>query len=56
MCEVEGIKNESLVNTAQPVRIIWNDPDVPDENTGHHYTFKPDPTIDRVHPNINIAR
>ena len=45
-----------LVNTEQQVNVSWEDPAVPDQITQQVFTYKPDPVIEDIHPNVTIPR
>ena len=56
ICQVQPLPNGTEVNTAQRIKISWADTDVQHLITDSTFTYKPDPKIKGIHPNIAIAR
>ena len=56
VCRVEPKLEDVSVDTEQSVILKWDDPDLDDLDTGFSFTYKPDPTIQDIHPNITIPR
>ena len=56
ICQIQEKPEGSSVNIQQPVTISWEDPAVPDQDTGWNFTYKPDPILDAIHPNVTVPR
>ena len=56
VCQVEPKPQDVSVDTEQPVILKWNDPDLDNLDTGFSFTYKTDPDIQDIHPNVTIPR
>lgn len=55
-CETQPKANVTEINDPQPIWISWMDLDVPAQNTGFSFAYKPNPVINDIMPNITILR
>ena len=56
VCHLQSKPPGESVDTKLPVIISWEDPTVPDQDSGQFFIYKPDPAIADIHPNITIRR
>ena len=45
-----------MLNLPQTVTTSWKSDVIDDLNTDLKFTYKPDPTIETIHPNITVTR
>ena len=56
ICLTEPLPDLSMLNVPQIVTISWTSDGMDDFKTDLAFTYKPDPVIDNIHPNITIVR
>ena len=56
ICQVQSKPELVSLNIQQAVTMSWDDADIPEQETGQFFTYKPDPIINDVHPHVTIHR
>ena len=56
VCVTQPLADEFPLNTKQPVKIVWVEANMTDEKTRFTFTYKPDPRINSIHPDVTIPR
>ena len=56
VCVTQSPGDEFPLNTEQPVKMIWLEVNMPDEMTRFTFTYKPDPRVESIHPDVTIPR
>ena len=56
VCQVEPKPEDVPVEKEQSVTLKWDDPDAEDLDTGFSFTYKPDPDVNNINPNVTIPR
>ena len=54
-CQIEPLTDDSMVDKPQTVTISWENEDIADAVTEFMFTYKPDPDILSIYPNITIV-
>ena len=52
----QPLSDEFPLDTDQPVKIVWLEANMPDEVTRFTFTYKPDPQVKSIHPDVTIPR
>ena len=48
--------NSSVVDKAQIVNVSWMNADIEDEITEYTFTYKPNPAISSIYPNVTVVK
>ena len=56
VCVMQPLAHEFPLGTDQKVKIVFLDANMPDEETGFTFTYKPDPLVKSIHPEVTILR
>ena len=48
--------NSSVVDKPQRVNISWENEDIEDRITEYTFTYKPDPAISNIYPNVTVVK
>ena len=56
ICPTEPLLDLNMLNVPQTVTISWTSDGMDDLETDLAFTYKPDPVIEEIHPNITIVR
>ena len=56
VCVTQLLAHEFPLDTDQQVGIVFLDANLPDEDTGFTFTYKPDPLVKSIHPEVTILR
>ena len=52
----QPLADEFPLDSEQPVKIVWLEANITDKVTGFTFTYKPDPRINGIHPDVTIPR
>ena len=52
----QPLADEFPLDTEQPVKIVWMEANMPEEVTRFSFTYKPDPLVKSIHPDVTIPR
>ena len=56
VCVTQPLLDEFPLDTEQPVKIAWLEANMPDEVIRFTFTYKPDPQVNSIHPDVTILR
>ena len=56
MCLTVPLDDVQLINMPQTINISWRLDIIDDLKTDLKFTYKPDPVIEAIHPNITVVR
>ena len=56
VCVTQSLAGEFPLNTEQPIKIVFLDANMTDEETKFTFTYKPDPVVKSIHPDVTILR
>ena len=52
----QPLTDEFLLDSEQPVKIVWLEANMTDEVTRFTFTYKADPRLKSIHPDVTIPR